>query len=247
MPYSPLLLAGIAGAVCAAGCVQGILGFGFGIVAMGLLPLLLGLKGAVPVVATLALVVNSALLVRFRASFSLRDAAPLLGGALFGIPVGVLALRFWPSDILMILLGLFILLYVVWGLSNQEAPPPMSRTAGGVFGLLAGVLGGAFSTAGPPAVVWVSSQTWSSQQIRATLVALFALGGSLQVSLLVHGGLVDLGTATVAVIATPAAGFGSLVGVKLGDRVPQEQFRKVMLVGLGVLAVVFIANGVRSE
>jgi len=207
---------------------------------------LLGVKGAVPVVATLALVVNSSLLFTFRSSFSLRDAAPLLGGALCGIPVGVFALRSWPSDMLMLVLGLLILAYVIMTLSKRATAPPMSRTAGGVFGLFAGILGGAFSTAGPAAVVWISTQTWSSQQIRATLVGLFAMGGAFQVSLLAHGGLVDWGTCTVAAIALPAAGLGSLVGVKLGDRIPQEKFRKVMLMGLGILAFVFIVNGLRG-
>jgi len=245
MPVAPLLLAGIAGAVCLAGCIQGVLGFGFGLVAMGLLPLLLGVKGAVPVVATMALLVNSTLLYRFRDSFSLRDAAPLIGPAIVGIPIGVFALRSWSGDALMVALGILVLAYVAWGLSRATVPQ-LGPRAGAALGLVAGVLGGAFSTAGPAAVVWVSSQPWPSRQLRATLVGLFAIGGSLQVALLTHAGLVNMDTLKVSAVALPAAALGSLLGAKLGDRVPQAQFRRIMLAGLGVLAFVFISNGVRS-
>ena len=244
--HSPLLLAGVAAAMATAGCVQGIIGFGFGLVAMGLLPLMLGVKGAVPVVATMAVAVNWTLFLRFRKHFSASDAAPLFLGTLVGVPIGVTVLRAWSSDLLMTCLGVLVLLYVAWSLSRRETPPPLGRGVGAILGLVAGTLGGAFSTAGPPAVVWVSSQSWPSQQLRATLVGLFAVGGSIQVPMLAYGGLVDLGTVATVTIAAPAAALGSVVGARLGDRVPQEAFRLVMLCGLGLLAFVFIFNGVRG-
>ncbi len=245
--HSPMLLAGIAAAMAAAGCVQGVIGFGFGLVAMGFLPLMLGVKGAVPVVATMALAVNWTLFLQFRGHFSASDAAPLFLGALVGVPIGVTMLRALSPGLLMSALGVLVLLYVARSLSRRETPPPLGRGVGAILGLVAGTLGGAFSTAGPPAVVWVSSQPWPSQQLRATLVGLFAVVGSIQVGMLTYGGLIDLGTVATVAIAGPAAALGSVVGARLGDQVPQDTFRVVMLSGLGLLAFVFIFNGIRGE
>lgn len=220
------------------------LGFGFGMTTMALLSMALGVKSAVPVVAGLALVVNGGLLFRFRRSFPAREAAPLLLAALSTIPLGVFALSSLPAERLLLVLGCVLLAYVAWALTRRDLPTPLGARAGVALGLLSGTLGGAFSAAGPPAVVWVSSQPWDSRRLRATLVGLFALGGLLQVPLLVRAGLIDGSSLALSAIAIPTAGLGSLGGAALGDRVPQEQFRRLMLVGLGVLAAVFIARGV---
>ncbi len=244
---SPLLLFGVAMAMAFAGCVQGFLGFGFGLVSMGLLPFLLGVKGAVPLVGIVALVLNINLLVRFRRHFQWRSALPLLGGATLGIPVGVLALTSWSSSWLMIALGGIVVTYVAWSLLGRTAPRPLGRGAGWALGVASGVLGGAFGTSGPPAVAWVSSQDWSSQTMRATLVGLFTLAGVLQVALLTERGLVTLATVGIGAVGLPAAMLGGALGARLGDRIPQAQFRRFMLAGLGVLGFVFIVNGVRGE
>ncbi|MCO4773390.1 MAG: sulfite exporter TauE/SafE family protein [Deltaproteobacteria bacterium] len=226
--------------------MQGVLGFGFGLMAAGLLPWLLGVKGAVPVVATMALLVNGTLMVRFRHHVSFGDARPLILGALVGAPIGVFALRSASPGHLMVALGLVILAYVGRTLSRRTTPEPMGSVSGAVLGTLAGVLGGAFSTAGPPSVVWVSTQPWSSQQLRATLVTLFAVVGALQVSLLIRAGMLTTDTGLTAAIIAPAAALGSFVGARLGDRVPQDKFQRLMLAGLGVLACTFIFNGLRD-
>jgi len=211
---------------------------------MAILSMALGVKTAVPVVAGLALVVNGSLLIRFRRSFPLREAAPLLLAALTTIPLGVFALSALPTDRLLLALGCLLVVYVGWALTRRELPAALGPRAGVALGLLSGTLGGAFSAAGPPAVVWVTSQPWDSRQLRATLVGLFALGGLLQVPLLARAGLVDGASLLLSAIAIPTAWVGTQVGAALGDRVPQEHFRRLMLAGLGVLALTFIGRGV---
>ena len=211
------------------------------------LSLLIGVKGAVPVVAILALLTNGSMVWRHRRSITLRDAAPLLAGAAVTAPLGVLLLRKVPGETLMTVLGVVIVVWVLRSLRARQdgTAVPLSRRAGAILGLASGVLGGAFSSGGPPAVVWVSTQPWSSAQIRGTLATLFCMTGLLQVSLLAGSrflGRDELMTCLLLVV--PALG-GSLVGARVGDRIPAPIFRKVMLVGLACVGVVFVLKGLR--
>ena len=67
---------------------QGVMGFAFGIVAMTLLPLVMGFKDAVALLAILNAGVMLFALYLQRSSFRWGDARNLVIGSLIGIPVG---------------------------------------------------------------------------------------------------------------------------------------------------------------
>ncbi len=242
----PLVVACIAGAVFLAGFVQGVLGFGFGLVAMGLIPLLIGVKAAVPLVAVFAGSVNLVLLLRFRGNLDARAAAPLLGGAVLGIPIGVWLLRSLDPSVLMLALGLIVAGYVANAVRQGGQVHELGARWGAVLGLAAGVLGGAFSTGGPPAVVWVSSKPWEPAQLRVTLLSVFVLTSAVQLSLFAFSGMLTREGLTVNAMALPAAGLGSFLGARTGDRVNPDQFKRMMLGALGVVALTFVARGIRG-
>ena len=240
------VVAAIAGAILLAGFVQGALGFGFGLTAMALLPLLLGVKGAVPVVAVYGGLVNTILLVRFRHHLDLRAAAPLVAGTFLGIPVGVWLLRSLDPSILTLTLGVLVGGYVLHAVRQGGRVPELGSIWGGGLGLVSGVLGGAFSTGGPPAVVWVSSKPWGPPQIRATLLATFTVIGWVQVGLFLATGMVETQVFEIGAFLLPAAAIGSFLGARTGDRIAPERFKKVMLGALAIVALSFVLRGARG-
>jgi uncharacterized protein len=240
---TPAIVACIAGAVMLAGFVQGVVGFGFGLVAMALIPLLLGVKGAVPLVAVFGGVVNLSLAVRYRRDLDVRAALPLFVGCALGIPAGVWLLRSLDPSLLTLTLGLLVGGYVVNAARQGGAVRELGPRWGGALGLVSGVLGGAFSSGGPPAVVWVSSKPWSPAQLRATLVTDFVIIAAVQITLFTSNGMLTMEKVKVAAIALPAAGVGSWLGARTGDRVDPKKFKKIMLGALGVVALNFIVKG----
>lgn len=98
--------------VCAgflvAGFVQGVLGFGAGIVAMAILPVVLQLMDAVPIVAASGFAQNALILLHLRSSVDRRifSVIPwLLVGQFLGAPLGVRLLQFADARLLHLILG----------------------------------------------------------------------------------------------------------------------------------------------
>ena len=107
-----------------------------------------------------------------------------------------------------------------------------------LLGASAGVLGGAYNTPGPPAIVYGSLRRWPRDEFRAVLQALFFVNGAIVV---VSHGLAKHLTAQVLTYylwAVPALVMGILVGSRLDRTVNHERFHSLvlgMILALGVL------------
>ena len=100
----------------AASLVQGIAGFGIGIVAMAIVPTALPLMDASPIVAVFCLCVTASLTVQLRASVHnpiMRAVLPsILMGCVVGVPLGGVLLARADPDWLRLILGSSMLLFV---------------------------------------------------------------------------------------------------------------------------------------
>jgi uncharacterized membrane protein YfcA len=83
--------------ICLAGFAQGLTGFGFGLVAISLLPLMMNLKEATALTALLNLVVCSMTFYSLRRHYHWRRGWGLIVGASLGVPLGVYMLISRPN------------------------------------------------------------------------------------------------------------------------------------------------------
>ena len=152
----------VAGLVLAAAFIQGVIGFGFGLVVMSVLPRLLPLQAAVPFTAVYGLVVAFLIFHRYRQHASARETWPMIAGSLVGLPIGVLALRTLDPDPCIRALGVFIVLFVIQAFWPRRIAahdrPPVSRAWAAPAGLLGGVFGGAFAMGGPPVIAYTAAR-----------------------------------------------------------------------------------------
>lgn len=216
--------------------VQGMAGFGFGMVCMALLPLVLPVDQAVPMVGAWGWTVNLLILLRLRVHLNLRGALPMIGGALLGIPLGLAFLRGANPQLVKGVLGVVILGYSLLSLAGGIRPKDraISDRWGWLAGLVGGALGGAFNTSGPPVIVYTSLKNWPKDLATSTLQAFFVFSSTFSVI-----GFASVGLYTPQVVRAilplfPAVWLGVLVGGRIYDRVPQERFR---LLVLGLLVV----------
>lgn len=238
----PVLLIGFFGAA-----VQGMSGFGFGLVCMSLLPLLLPVDQAVPLVAGVGFTLTMHLGWRLRRHLSFRRAVPLILGGAVGTPLGIAFLQGADPRLVRGLLGAVILSYAVYALTRRadavrERPPSVG--VGMVAGLCGGVLGGAFNTGGPPAVVYVSAMGWQKDAATSTLQAFFLFGSLFTVSGHLAVGNFDAPVQAMLWPLLPAAWAGSILGARIYDRVPQARFQRLVLVMLLVLGANFLVRAV---
>src|SRR6476661_3414671 len=125
--------------VCLAGFAQGLSGFGFGLIAMPLLPLFMNLQDAVALTVPLNLVVCITTFYSIRHHYSWRKGLGLVIGTCLGVPIGVFALRYLPQAVLLRTLGAVLIAFSLHELVFSRAKTvALSPRLGLPCGILSG-------------------------------------------------------------------------------------------------------------
>ena len=216
---------------------QSLTGFGSALVAMALLPQLLGLQVSAPLVALIAGTIELVLLARYRSAINLRSIWRLSLASLVGIPIGVVFLKRVDERIVLTLLGGLLAGYALYALFKLRPPELRSSGRGYLFGFLAGMLGGAYNTSGPPAIIYGDCQRWSPSEFKSNLQGFFLLGDLVVIAS--HALAHNLNAAVFEVYwpALPVIGAALLAGLSLDKSLNPHLFRKFVLVLLVVMGV----------
>jgi uncharacterized membrane protein YfcA len=229
--------ASIVAIVFFAAVVQSLAGFGFALMIMPVITLLLGVQTAAPMVALAALTVYVINVARFRQAVNAGEVFRLAIASAFGIPAGIWLLANVDEALVTRFLGLVLVLYGIYTLLRPVAARIPSRLWVYPAGFLAGCLGAAYNTPGPPAVVYGSSQQWPKDEFRASMQVLFLVNAVLVVSSHLVTGNVTSQVLTYYLFAIPAFVLGIFVGSLVDHRVDSSRFRTivtVMILALGL-------------
>lgn len=216
---------------------QSLSGFGIALVSMAMLPSLLGIRIATPLVALVAITLESTLLIRYRASINLRTIRPIALAAIVGIPLGVLILRKVNEELALTVLGVVITGYALYALFNLRLPALKHPLWAPLAGFLSGLLSGAYNTGGPPVIIYGNARRWQPAEFKSNLQGLFVINDILVVTSHAVSGNFTPEVWRVYLYALPLIAVGILAGMSLDKRLDPVIFRKVVLVLLVVLGV----------
>lgn len=227
----------VMGVVFLALFTQSLSGFGLALVSMPLLVPLLGIQTAAPLVALFALVSEIILLVYYRAALNIGVVWRLALASIVGTPLGVLLLRLAPERPVLTLLGVVVAGYALYALFKFRLPRLEHSLWAYTAGFLAGLLGGAYNTSGPPVILYGNCRRWPRDSFKSNLQGFFVVNSV--VILLSH---VVAGNYTGDVwrfvpFALGAAVLGIFAGTRLDNYLNPESFRKIVLVLLLVLGI----------
>jgi hypothetical protein len=231
----------IAAIVFAGAFVQTVAGFGLALVAMPLLAGVMDVRVATPLIAVLGFGSNLALLVRHRASLSVRSVWRLSLAAVIGIPPGVIALRKLDPGVVTAALGIVLVAYAIYALTTPRLPRLRHPGWAWGFGFTAGLLSGAYNTSGPPVVMYGSCRGWSPAAFRANLQGFFLLNGIVALPVHAVAGSFDAEVAAACLSGLPGLALGLLAGSLLDRRIDAERFRRMVLVLLLLLGLRLVA------
>jgi uncharacterized membrane protein YfcA len=190
--------------------VQNLTGFAFGLILLGLVSVLrLTSVADAANAATVLTLINAGVYFRLHGlTPQWRIMRPALPTSLIGVAVGV-ALLAWLSGNavhwLRALLGLAIVACAVLLLVNTK--PRAQLSGSGPFalvGALSGLMGGLFSSAGPPLVYLMYRQPLDRIVVQHCLVLMFAVNQVLRLVLVVGSGQFSLKSAALSACAVPA-------------------------------------------
>jgi uncharacterized membrane protein YfcA len=102
--------------------VQSISGFGSALMAMAFLPVLIGIRAAVPLFAICAIPLEIILLIRFRQELSLREIWKVVLDSIVVVPFGVILLILVSERIALAILGLALFGYSIYALLGKRLP-----------------------------------------------------------------------------------------------------------------------------
>jgi uncharacterized membrane protein YfcA len=223
--------------------VMGLAGFGIGLVALAFLPFVMSPVTAIVLTTLYALVFSIVILAPLRREIEPVRLTKLLVGTVLGTPFGVWLLAVLPATVINRLIGA-----VLVGMTALEwwrlAPRRLAAPGWGYgAGVLAGVLGGAVGTPGPPVILYAAAQEWSPRTVKANLLAFFIVN---QAVILVGYWWADLLDAHVLRqalwLALPALA-GVVAGVAVFNRIDAVRFRQIVFTVLFVSGVVLLGRG----
>ncbi|MEX0783232.1 MAG: sulfite exporter TauE/SafE family protein [Dehalococcoidia bacterium] len=223
-----LTIAMVCALAAAAAFTQSLSGFGFSLLIVPPLALILGPRDAVVTANALGLLVNAVTLQRLHEHVDWRLGATLFAAAAAGMPVGLLVLIFVPRDALQVLIAVVVLVstVLIWrGWRIQKT----GRASDWGVGLVSGVLNTSTSMSGPPVVLYLQGQGFLRGMFRATLTAYFLAGGALATVLFLLSGQFHAETAGLTLLAAPGLLAGFVIGHTIFHRLDEARFRQIVI------------------
>jgi uncharacterized membrane protein YfcA len=222
--------------------VQSSIGFGFALVSMPLLVGLLGIQISAPLVAVLAAVAEVFILIRYREALNLRVVWQLIVASIIAIPLGVLALRHLDAAIVTSALGVILIAYALYALFSPRLPELAHRGWAYGFGFVAGLLGGAYNTPGPPVIIFGNCRGWPPDEFKGNLQGFFLVNSLVVVAVHLFSGNYNSEVWQNFLLAIPGLILGLVAGFLLSKRINAELFRKIVLVLLIILGIRLITG-----
>ncbi|MCA9143524.1 MAG: sulfite exporter TauE/SafE family protein [Planctomycetaceae bacterium] len=222
-------------------------GFGEALVAMPLLSMVIGVKDAAATVALTSIFNAVVILLSTKwKNIEWSAAGYMLAGALLGIPLGVYVLVNVPESAVKLVLAALVISFAVYNLTRPRMTKLESNVPGIGFGFVAGILGGAYNTIGPPMVIFGTLRHWPPQRFRITLQAVF-----FPTSLVVAGfhSANKLWTPLVVksfIVAIPFLVLAAFVGREINRRFEGAKFSRYIFYLLLVIGAVLIGTIVRD-
>ena len=235
----------IACVFCAA-IVRGYSGFGFSLLAITSLSLVLPPAQTIPPIFMLEVAASLSLLPSIWKHIDWRAISWLVIGCLAGTPIGVWFLASVPAAPMKIAMAIAVLAAVVllWSGYLRKSMPSGSETA--ATGAASGLLNGAFGIGGPPVVVFFFSSPAGASVSRASLIAYFVATDTVGLGFLAREGLVDLEALYRFCAMLPALLVGQWVGARSFKTADPTLFRQAVLVILAILALLTGSQGVHA-
>lgn len=230
-----------------ASVVNGVAGFGFALVAVAILAVVIEPRPAVVLMSVITPLLQT---FQLRYHWSYRSVAPrlvpMLAAACVGTIIGSNLLVILPGYVLAIALGLFALYYVLSSLRTQPmvVTPDTERVIAPVIGVVAGVSNGALGASGPILGSYLLAIGLTGRSFVFGISLAFAVMSAIRVATLAVLGEYTVALLLLGLAVAVPAWLGQRVGFWLQGRLSAEAFQRVILVALLLTSANLLWRGI---
>ncbi|HAB02400.1 MAG TPA: permease [Pseudomonas sp.] len=229
LPFAGLDWLAILLAVGAAYIVFGIAGFGTALVAGPVLIHFMPLSRIIPLLVLLDFVAAFGNLLPSRRDVVRGELLRLLPFMALGCTLGVLFLLHLKSDVLLLLMGLFVTGYALYSLAVKVRPSNLSGFWAVPMGTVGGLFGALFGSGGFLYAIYLSARLQAKEQVRATQSALISCSTMVRLSLFLLAGVyADVSLLLLAACLLPCMFVGLWIGRRVTLRLSREAFVRLV-------------------
>ena len=215
-------------AIALAYIVFGVAGFGTALVAGPILILCLPLSKIIPLLVLLDFVAAFGNWLPSRRDVARPELLRLLPCMAVGCIVGVVFLLNLKSDLLLLLMGVFISAYAVYSLAVKVRPRQVAAGWAVPAGVIGGLFGALFGSGGFLYALYLNARL-AKDAARATQSALISCSTVVRLSLFVIAGVYTDGELLwLAVCLLPAMALGLWIGRRLAIKLSREAFVRLV-------------------
>lgn len=235
----------VAAVLLLATLIRSAFGFGEALVAVPLLALAIPVEVAAPVAVLVSITVALIVVAQDWRHIHFRSAVWLVVPTLFGIPLGLIVLKTTPEATVKAVLAAVIIAFSAWSLLPHARFGLENDRLAGIFGFLAGILGGAYGMNGPPLAMYGALRHWPPANFRATLQGYFLPASAAGMAGYWMAGLWTPVVSRYYLWSLPAVLLGIYLGRLINRRMNARQFLLYVHAGLIAIGLVLFAQALR--
>ena len=230
--------------VFAAAIVRVFAGFGFSLLAITAISLVLPPVVVVPSIFLMEIAASVHLLPSVWREVHWRAIGLLLLGCLLATPLGVWLLATTPVAPMQIALGGVVLAAAILLLRGYALRRMPGRASTVATGAASGLLNGAFGIGGPPVILFFFASPAGVAAGRASVIAYFLGTDLIALAFMLRQDLIGLPQLWLALVFLPALLAGNWLGAKGFRGIEPEAFRRWILWILMLLALLTLGQGI---
>jgi uncharacterized membrane protein YfcA len=240
----PIVGAAALGAA-AGGFIQGLSGFAFGLVAVGVWAWTIDPRVAGPLVVFGSMVSQLLALGPLCRGLELRRLLPFIIGGVLGVPIGVALLRHIDPVGFKLAVGIILLTWCPLMLAVRDLPRIAAggRWADAGAGWVGGVMGGLGGLNGPAPVLWCVLRGWERDVQRGVVQPYILVLQGVTMAAYVATGTIRGDTVWLFAVVAAALAIPTLIGVRLYNRFDGHGFRRIVLLLLTVSGAALVGSG----
>ncbi len=221
--------------------VQGLTGFGFSIIAISIMPLILPVTHCIIILLSCSTLITGFLALRNIRYVNVRLLIVPLIFSLIGSYIGLTLLFQAENGLMTKLLGaVLVLLAAYFFFFANRIKIPNNQYSAFAAGLVSGVLGGLFNVPGPPMVLYYSVALEDKRTYYATLQTLFFFTAIFKLGYYILRQGIPQTIVTVIPYAAASSVAGMLLGFMLFKKLCPETIKKLVYIMVACFGLVYL-------
>ena len=228
------------------GFVHGVTSIGAAMVAMPLITFIASPKEAILIACISSGVAPLALSIIYRRYILWKEMIWLTLGCIVGIPAGVAMLTMLSGTVLMLTIGVLLIFFVSWQLLSHKvrATLPYHPATAFIFGAGCAFITASTSLGGPILAVYTAFRGWEQKNALATTSMYFNFINASIIAMQWKAGLYSSAVYDAVRVSLTFVFLGVLISIPVVLRMPQETFRKLLLVMIFIAGATLVGRTV---